>query len=130
MYIDMNQMLIIFWITKKAFDFRAFLCLISSTEFCGSFTLTHNPIKFVGHWGCETGDALFCKCNVITWYASHVTQCLWSTHLNSNIEKVVGYCPSELYIIEFFQFSAKIIEIFFFSSLLEIRLSLETLQRF
>ena len=82
------------WITKKAFDLQVFLCVISSAEFCspglvdtwrfskntrsidrqftwknrsGSFTLTHNPTKFHGHWRCETGDVLFSEYNVITW---------------------------------------------------------------
>ena len=73
---------------------RVFPYLISLAEFCGlalvdtwrfskstwsldrqvtwnsrwaPFTLTHNPTKFDGHWGCETWDAPFYKYNVITW---------------------------------------------------------------
>ena len=99
-----------------------FLCLISATEFCGlalvdtgnfsksmwsldrqvtwwsrrePFTLIDKPTKFDGHLRWETGDAPFCKYNVITRLNSDVTQWLWSTWLRSHLAKIGGHCPSE-----------------------------------
>ena len=79
---------------KYSNNSRVNYCLISPSEFCGialvdtwrfskstwrsrwgSFTLTHNPTKFNGHWRCETGDVLFAN---IAW--SHDR---WVTLLHS-----------------------------------------------
>ena len=100
-----------------------FLCLISPAEFCdlalvdtwyfsksawspidrkvtwnsrwGFFNLTHNLIKFNGHWCCEKGDAPFCEYNMITWSMSCVTQWLWSIQLKPHLDRTGGHCPSE-----------------------------------
>ena len=61
----------------------------------GPFTLTHNPIRFNGNWRCETGDAPFCKYNVITWYINHVTWWLRSTQLKWHFAKIGGDCPKK-----------------------------------
>ena len=80
---------------KKAFDLWVFLCLdifswITWKSRWALLTLTHNPTKFNGHWRCETGDAHFCKYNVITWQVSHVTRWLWSTRLKPHFLKLMA----------------------------------------
>ena len=62
---------------------------VTSRSRWGSFTLTHNPTKFDGHWRFEIGY------NVITWYMSHVTRWLWSTQLKLQLAKIGSHCPSE-----------------------------------
>ena len=61
----------------------------------GPFTLTHDPTSFNCHSRCETGNAPFCKYNVITWEMSHVTGWLQSTQLKSHLAKIGSHFTRE-----------------------------------